>query len=102
LDHLAARRAVSDLLAVEEHAEDVSVGLLPVALGHPPAVGAKPPDVGQARALALLSGQELAAPEDLVLAAQLDEPLGELQVLGLAGAQPPFKPRQLVVLAPRV
>ena len=102
LDRLAARRAVGDLLAVEEDAEDVGGGLLPVALGHAPAVGAEPPDVGQARALALAPGQELAAAEDRVGLAQLDQALGELEVLALALAQPPLEPGDLVVLAPGV
>ena len=101
LDLAALRRAVGDLLAVEEHAEHVRL-LLPVALGHAPAVGPEPPHVGQARALLLAPGEELAAPEHGVLAAQGDQALGEVVELGLRAAQAPLVPGDLVVLAPGV
>src|SRR3954451_13414597 len=63
-DVRALVRAVRNLLPVQEDADRMRVGTLPVLLRHPPAVGPEPPDVGQPGAFDLLAGEERLASED--------------------------------------
>src|SRR3954468_6090662 len=90
----------SDFLPVQEHPNDAL--LVPVALSHPPAVGAEPPDVRQTRAHRVRALEVLAAPEARVVAPHLEQAAREL-VEPLAAIVPvPVEPGDLVVLAPGV
>ena len=75
---LAARVGLGDGLAVEEDRERPGVAVAPVArssIGSP--VGREPGDVAELALAAVVgaAGEEAAAAEDRVLAAQLDERL---------------------------
>src|SRR4051812_41129943 len=101
VDHaLAVLVRRGDLLAVEEHPDDVRA--LPVALGHPPPVGAEPPGVREAGALLLGAVEELAAAEHRMVAAQRDQAASELLQALPRLVDVPVVPRDLVVLAPGV
>ncbi len=88
---------------LRKHAERVGVAAVPVALGHLAAVGAEPPDVGQARAGGVDALQEPLAAEHGMLAPHGQHPPHEVDLLDLCLAPAlPGKPGDLVVLAPRV
>src|SRR4051794_23490789 len=99
-DLRALLRAVRDLLAVQEDADRVRVGALPVLLCHPTAVGPEPPDIGQPGAFDLLAGEKRLAPEDRMRLPDLDDALRELEEIQVCLV--PAEPRDLAVLAPRV
>ena len=73
-DRLAARAAVGDLVAVEEHAQHVGVAALPVPLRHLRPSGRNHQTSGSPDPLTLAAGQELRAAKHRVPAAQLDQP----------------------------
>src|ERR1700751_1251207 len=91
LHFLPLRAGSRDLAAVQEHPEHV-LAALPVAPGHLVPVGAKPPHIREPRAHELLAAQEAVAPEHLVLAAQSDQPTGELAELALFRVLGPVVP----------
>src|SRR4051812_38586468 len=93
-------RPTRDLLAVQEDADRVRVGTLPVLLRHPPTVGPEPPDIGEAGPFDLLAGEEGLAPEHRVRLPDLDHALRELEEVGICFV--PAEPGDLAVLAPRV
>src|SRR5581483_1403243 len=97
VDALAPGVGVGDLLAVEEHADDLGEGVAPVVVGHLLAVGAEPADVGEATAPDGPPLEEPAAAEHRVLAPQSNEPAGELEEAPVGVV--PVVPGELVVLA---
>src|SRR6188472_659935 len=98
-ERLPVRCALADLATVEEDAERPRLSARPVPLRHPPPVRPEPPRVRQP-AVACLPAQERRAPEDRMLAAELDQPPREREQVRVGGG--PVEPRDLVVLAPRV
>ena len=78
-DGLAARSPVGDQLAVEQHAQGLTLLVAPVLVGHLLAVTAEPGDVLAVHSATDLTLEETLPAEDRLTGAQLDEAAGEVE-----------------------